>query len=80
MGVHNHALWSDANIIWVTLAVLLLTSHSTSGILAKPSEDVMTGDKFPITGSEFYRRSQFDRFTLSIGGNPHTSDKIYSVK
>jgi len=66
MSFHQHPLGRDRNVMWVNLAVLLLTPYLVSEISAKPSEDVMTGNEFPITGAEFYRRSQFDAGEIRI--------------
>lgn len=66
MNIHNnHFIWPNWHIVRI-ISTIFSSSYSVSDIFAGSSEEIVSGDKFVITGSQFYQRSRFDAGEIRI--------------
>jgi hypothetical protein len=62
----NNPIWSNRNIFGIILTTLFLSSFSVSEVPISFSDEIIGKNKLVITGSEFYRRSQFDAGEIRV--------------
>lgn len=62
----NTPIWPNRNIFGIMLATLFLSSFSVSEVSISFSDEILGKSKLVITGSEFYRRSQYDAGEIRV--------------
>ena len=62
----NTPIWPNRNIFGIMLATLFLSSFSVSEVSISFSDEIIGKSKLVITGSEFYRRSQYDAGEIRV--------------
>lgn len=63
---NNNPIWPNWNIVRIILTALFLSSYSVSEASTSSLDEMIGKNKLVITGSEFYRRSQFDAGEIRI--------------
>jgi hypothetical protein len=62
----NNPIWPNQNIVGIILTTFFLSSFSVSEASINFSDEIIGKNRLVITGSEFYRRSQFDAGEIRI--------------
>ncbi|MDH4241153.1 MAG: hypothetical protein OEW48_16465 [Phycisphaerae bacterium] len=62
----KNPIWPNRNIVGIILTAIFLSSFSLSEASINSSDEIIGRNKLVITGSEFYRRSQFDAGEIRI--------------
>ena len=63
---NNNPIWPNRDIVGIILTALFLSSFSVSEASINFSDEIIGRNRLVITGSEFYRRSQFDTGEIRI--------------
>jgi len=62
----NNFIWPNWNIVRIVFTALFLSSYSVSEVSTSSLGEMIGKNKVVITGSEFYRRSEFDTGEIRI--------------
>jgi len=63
---NNNFIWPNWNIVRIVFTALFLSSYSVSEASTSSLGEMIGKNKVVITGSEFYRRSEFDTGEIRI--------------